>query len=417
MRSSLRLARAIFVSSSVLALLAGPDMPGKNSGDDRLREAEKKLKTSPDSFQAYNDLAAALCRRARDTGEVSLYDRADSVLQRSQQLSPGNYDARKLEVLVLIGRQDYLRALPLAQAINHSVPDDIAGWAFLVDANIGLGNYSEAERDAQWILDLRQGNALGFEKAAALRELFGDTPGAVEFVDEAYRRTSANDTDQRAWLLLQKSRLQLHAGYRAEAGITLAQARQINPGSLLALKIEARLRAAEGKPQDALALVQRCYERVPSTANLYAVAEMLERSGRMADANLAFQRFAREAQAGVERPGNPTVQLVLYKLDRENDKPTALPLAAKLAAERHDCATLDAFAWALYKNGKFNEAKQQEERALAVGVRDPQYFCHAIEISSRAGDPAAAHNFKRELETFDGYICPADFSTRTEARQ
>jgi len=43
----------------------------------------------------------------------------------------------------------------------------------MVDANSALGNYSEAERDAQWILDLRRASALGFEKAADLRELFG----------------------------------------------------------------------------------------------------------------------------------------------------------------------------------------------------------------------------------------------------
>src|SRR3954453_3987364 len=222
MRSSpLLLARVIVLFSSALALVAGSDTPGKSSADDRLREAEKKLKATSDSFQAYNDVAAALCRKARDTGEVTLYDRADSVLERSERLSPGNYEARKLVVVVLLGRQNYSRALPLAKAINRSVPDDIAGWGLLVDANIALGNYSEAERDAQWILDLRPGNPLGFEKAAALRELFGDIPGAVEFLDEANRRTSANDTDQRAWLLLQKCRLQLGAGYRAEARTTL----------------------------------------------------------------------------------------------------------------------------------------------------------------------------------------------------
>ena len=49
-----------------------------------------------------------------------------------------------------------------------------------------LGNYTEAERDCQWILDLRRGSALGFEKAAGLRELFGDNEGAIEFYGEAF---------------------------------------------------------------------------------------------------------------------------------------------------------------------------------------------------------------------------------------
>jgi hypothetical protein len=68
---------------------------------------------------------------------------------------------------------------------------------------------SEAERDAQWILDLRRASALGFEKAAGLRELFGDDLGAIEFYGEALTRTAQSDLDQRAWLLTQKARLTL----------------------------------------------------------------------------------------------------------------------------------------------------------------------------------------------------------------
>ncbi|HMJ60594.1 MAG TPA: hypothetical protein VK493_02485 [Bryobacteraceae bacterium] len=163
--------------------------------------------TQPTSWQSYNELAGTLCRKGRDTGDTAWYDQAGAALRKSLELSPGNYDARKLQVTVLLGRHEFKEALRAAVELNHKMPDDIAGWGLLVDANLALGNDAEAERDAQWILDLRPGSKLGFVKAAAVRERFGDTEGAMEFLDEARRRTSPNDLDEQAWLLKENARL------------------------------------------------------------------------------------------------------------------------------------------------------------------------------------------------------------------
>jgi tetratricopeptide (TPR) repeat protein len=195
--------RHVVLALVSLRLLAGEISPAEQ----RLEVAQKRVHTDPKSWQAYNDLAFAFCRQGRDTGDPTWFDQAEAALRKSLQLSPGNYDARKLHVTVLLGRGDFKEALRLAAELNHKTPDDIAGWGLLVDANLGLGNKAEAEKDAQWILDLRPGSTLGFVKAAAVRERIGDPEGAIEFLDEARRRTSPNDLDEQAWLLKQKARL------------------------------------------------------------------------------------------------------------------------------------------------------------------------------------------------------------------
>jgi tetratricopeptide (TPR) repeat protein len=196
-------------------------------------------------MQSYNDSAASLCRKARDNGDTALYDRAQEALQHSFQLSPANYDAEKLQVTVLIGKREYAQALKLATEVNHRFHDDIAGWGLLVDANVAAGDYDAAERAAQWILDLRPGSSLGFEKAAVLREIFGDPEGSAEFFDEAYRRTSPNDVEQRAWLLTQSARVQLAEGNRKRAEELLSQALQLYPDSQLAAAALAKVRASK----------------------------------------------------------------------------------------------------------------------------------------------------------------------------
>jgi Flp pilus assembly protein TadD len=46
-------------------------------------------------------------------------------------------------------------------------------------------------------------------------------------------------------------------------------------------------------------------------------------------------------------------------------------------------------------NGKDQEAREQIEKALAVGIRDARLFRHAGEIAVGAGDQAAAEKYLR----------------------
>jgi tetratricopeptide (TPR) repeat protein len=213
--------------------------------------AQKQTVANPKSYQAYNDLAFAYWRWGRDSSDVKLYQKAQEALSQSAMLAPANYEAQKLQAAVLLGERDLKAAEKLASEVNKRVPDDIAGWALLVDVNVALGNYEEAERAAQWILDLRPGSSLGFLEAAALREHFGDPEGASQFYVEALKHTPQTDLDQRAWLLTQDARQQLAMAKPQRAEELLRQALQLFPDSHLALAGLGDVRAFEARAADA----------------------------------------------------------------------------------------------------------------------------------------------------------------------
>ena len=52
-------------------------------------------------------------------------------------------------------------------------------------------------------------------------------------------------------------------------------------------------------------------------------------------------------------------------------------------ARRRDIPTLDAYAWALYANGQYAEARVELDKALKVGIRDATLLGHAAAIAEK----------------------------------
>jgi tetratricopeptide (TPR) repeat protein len=392
---------------SLAALCAAPD-----SGAASIDSARKSIQADPKALQGYLDLASALCRRARDSEDPADYTAASAALDHALEISPGNFDALKLRVVILLGRHDFTEALKQAIALNGKVHDDITVWGYLVDANMALGDYAAAEKDGQWILDLRRGSTLGYTKAAALREMFGDLEGAIEFYDEALLRTAPNDVEDRCSLMTRNARLQLASGNAKRARDLLEKALALNPESQFTRGILACLEASQGNFAAALSLARRRHEQAPTPDHLYQFAQMLEKAGLAAEAQAAFQKFEAQARAETTHTFNADRDLILYYADRRNSSAEALSIAARDAETRHDSETLDAYAWALFRSGKFAEAKIRMDRALSPGVRKGSYFCHARQIAAALQDADAVKRFEKELAALPAAVCPVSASSK-----
>ena len=125
-----------------------------------IAQARRLIEKNPKNFEAYNALALALSRRARETSDVNYYTQAEQTLRQSFAISPDNFDGARIQVWLLLGKHEFTAALDEARKLNKRMPDDVMTYGFLTDANVELGNYNEAETSAQRMLDLRPGNRL-----------------------------------------------------------------------------------------------------------------------------------------------------------------------------------------------------------------------------------------------------------------
>src|SRR5690349_20390527 len=113
-------------------------------------------------------------------------------------------EARKATARELLDREDFRAALEQAEAINRAMPDDIAGYQLMAAAQLGLGEYGAAERQLQWMLDLRIGktDTAGWLLVARFREETGDLEGALEALTLAGTDLAPGEAQQRRTLLL-----------------------------------------------------------------------------------------------------------------------------------------------------------------------------------------------------------------------
>jgi tetratricopeptide (TPR) repeat protein len=280
---------------------------------------------------------------------------------------PAVFDQRKASIRTLLDQHDFSAALKEAKLLNVDWPDDIMGYQLLAESQLGIGDYEDAERTIQWMLDLRIGkaDAAGWLLVARFREITGDIEGALDAVNFANSRLPAEI--QRNFLLIYSARLHLLAGRLDVAESSLKAAGANNHP--LAIDTLLRVRAAQGRRDEALLAVRGQADSL-HPRQMYVVAGISGERGY-------YEAFERAARARIKSMDNANVELALYYAGPGKRPSEALRIARQEATRRHDVNTMCALAVALFANGQTAEAKSTMLNVLAVGTRDPDILRHA----------------------------------------
>jgi tetratricopeptide (TPR) repeat protein len=394
-----RFAALLLITLTAFAAFAQTNNPAPASlspAEQNMAVARKLIEKNPKDYEAYNALALALSRRARETSDVRYYTEGEAALQTSFEIVPDNYDGKRIQVWLLLGKHEFAAALVEAKKLNQKMPDDVMVYGFLTDSNVELGNYKDAENAAQWMLNLRPANQPAVTRAAYLRELFGDIDGALELMNMAFESNPPTQVEDGAWILSQMAHLNLSVGNLDQAEKELNQALAMFPGYHYALGNLAKVRIQQKRYGAAVDLLTQRYQAAPHAENLYDLAATLQLAGRNDEATKAFAEFEQKSLLETDRADNSNHELIFYYTDYANRSDRALSVAQREVARRRDVHTLDCYAWALFKNGQYSEARTQIETALAVGIREASIFRHAGEIALQAGDKPAAERYLRE---------------------
>jgi tetratricopeptide (TPR) repeat protein len=365
------------------------------------------LAANAKDFISAGNLAALYEARARLSGEVGDYGRAQEAANRSLAIEPKQVDVLALHARLALATHDFQRALGEAQTLDHSAPDQPAILAIIADAQLELGDVDTASATYGRIQSIIPSPAIN-ARLARVAFLRGDPATAIREAEAAQSDAASSGVagPSLSWYSYVAGTMRLMSGDPEGAARWFDTALREWPGSFLALAGRARAAAALGDTDAAVADYRAAIAVAPQPDALTALGDLLAMRGddrgarEQYDTVLAIAKLQGSAGLVFNR------QLVLFDVNHGRDAATALSLAEQELAVRKDVYGYDAQAWALLANGRASDADAAMARALALGTRDATLLYHAGEIARALGDASRARNLLSDALAIRGGLDP-----------
>ena len=356
--------------------------------------------------------ASPTSSRARISVDPSLYPKAEAALDRSLDINQtDNFLGYAGRSNLAAARHRFTDAKQFALdglAINAS---NALLYGALSDAETQLGQYDAATDDVQKMID-RSPDTASFARASYTFELRGNTAEAVRLMERA--RDAAPNGDDRAFALYFLGELSFDQGDVNTALGYYVAALQASPNGILAQAGRAKALAASGQTLTAADAYATLVEKVPDPLYLVPYGKLLESLGRDDEAQTQYRVASVAWQLYAANGVEPDADQVLFVADN-GDPAEAVTLGEEAVKNRPFLAVQDAYAWALYRNGRFTEALEQSNAALALGTRSARYHFHAGMIHKALGQDAAARDELTTALAINPRFDPIDVPVATDA--
>jgi tetratricopeptide (TPR) repeat protein len=386
-------------ASTVSAATASTLVQGFSPGDTAayIADLERRVERDPRDAEGLTLLGLAYQQRVRETGDPSFYPRSAEALRRSLALVPDNDLALTGLAALAASRHRFRDAGRLAGRALAANPFSASALGILGDAKIQTGGYEGAFATFDRMAALKP-TAGSYARVSYARELLGRTDSAVGAMKLAVS-AAAGSTEPAAWALVELGNLYYNSGRLRVAERAYRGALARFPDYHRAQAALARVEAAQGQVEQAVALYERALEAVPLPEYAAGLGETLAAAGRADEADEAYE-LVDVMQRLFEANGARTeLETALVDLDRGRKLADALSRAREAYAARRSIEAEDVLAWALYRNGRCEEARPHSVGALRLGTRDALKLFHRGMIERCLGRPAAARDaFRAALE-------------------
>lgn len=375
---------------------AASEVPSETK-DAEINEALKFIETAPGSPAGYTTLAGVYIKRARETGDFSLNSKAETAVDKALEIKPDDLGARKLKAALHLTFHRFDKALETGTNLQKEFPDDPFVYGVLTDANVELGNYDEAVKTAQKMVDLKP-NTASYARVAHLRSIYGDHEGAVEMFTTAARTADPQDKETQSWCLVQLGDELMKNGKYERAEKVYTEAMNNFPNYHLALAGKGRARAANGDYENAIKFLTAANNRVPDTETAILLGDIHQKQGDQKKAAEYYDLVeVIEQKIGAS---DDQKRLALLWADLNTNLDEALEITRRESELRKDVYTANALAWVLYKKGDLENAKKASAAAMRLKTNDARILYHAGMIENRLGNKAKAEELlKKALDT------------------
>lgn len=370
-----------------------------------IREREARVRERPRDHASWAVLGVAYTERARRTGTVADYPKAERALRTSLRLRPrDNADALDGLTALANARRDFRAAERWGEEAVRVAPGRWTSYALLIDAYDGLGRYKAARGTLEKLLTVNSGPAARARAAQVYWDQGRREDAAATIADAA---ASGKSAEGAAWWV-RAGELAWERGEPEESlRYCTAAARPSAGGEPDADACRGRALAALGRTAEGVRAYRVALSRRPSAQVALRLGELYESLGRAKEAREQYgvvrTLVARSAAAGVNE------SLVLGALESDHGDPEeAVRVLRAEWGRQPSLAVADALGWALHRAGEDAQAlefaRRATDRARGGEVRSAAYAYHRGVIERALGREAPARRHLAESRRLNPYL-------------
>jgi len=160
----------------------------------------------------------------------------------------------------------------------------------------------------------------------------------------------------------------------------------------------ARVLAARGDQEGAIALYRRVVQRFPVPEYVVALGDVYRAAGRPDEAARQYDLVDAINRLYQANGVNTDLEMALFFADHNLRLDEALRQAQAEYQRRPSVQAADVLAWALYKSGRYQDALKYSREALRLGSQDPLMLFHAGMIHHRLGNSERAREYLERVD-------------------
>lgn len=347
------------------------------------------LRNNPDNPKLKKQLALAYIQESRVTGNHSYYDKAamqliDEILKQDAN----DYEALCAQATVLLSQHHFADALLIGHKVVKQNAYSAYGYGILTDSNVELGNYEEAIKSADKMVSVRP-DMRSYSRVSYLREIFGDTNGAIEAMQMAVD-AGLPGAEQTEWARVYVGHLYEMTGDMNKASEFYQLSLYHRPQYAYALAGMGRVAKARRNYKEAMQYFSEAKFNVPDYSFYDELGEVNSSMLKPNDARTAWNEAIDMLSVGNGKEGDKghghysDRELALLYL-----KTYQYDLALQHALTEYSRRPLNVdvnqtLAWVRYRRGEYMDANEKIDIALKTHSQNPLLLFQAGLIKAKA---------------------------------
>jgi tetratricopeptide (TPR) repeat protein len=363
--------------------------------DARVAPLYDRAYAHPDSIELWIELARGCLDLWDDTRDAEILPMAEIAVHHAVAIDSTDAGALMVTAKLRMAQNRFDDAMV---AMNRSLADDFTrtdAWGMLGNAQLAMGNYRNAD-SAYYVMYHQDANFESLLRIARATATLRSRDEALGYVDRAIANAALWDPTERrlAAAYVQQGELLFSGGFFDAALESAAHALDLQPQSIDALDLRARILQAEGLPTEAQLIVEKLVELSPHPRFKSDLARLWSLRHMKAQADSLLQVARVEYDSLYARyPSLARRDRIDFLLDSNMDVDAAVRSAYADTRVRKDIYGYALLARAYNAAGQHDRAWSVMGLALRQGTEDPRLLYLAARIARAAGLPERYEKF------------------------